>query len=296
MRTRNLIMLTVAAALAAPATAAADAQHVVARGETLTSIAAADGLSLSSLAAANGLSTQTELTTGTVLNIPPRGAAAVTGATETDGGAPVEVAAPVAGSAGGYIVQPGDTLTAIAGRYGVSVDALAAENGMSVDDVLLAGRTLSVSGVPAVATASPAPASATAAVEPTSESVSASDVGAIASAQGVSPSLAEAVADQESGFNNDEVSSTGATGVMQIEPGTWSDLAALGGPALSPDSATDNVTAGIEYLRSLLAATGEDETMALGAYYQGLASVRAHGLYPSTERYVRDVEALQSRF
>ena len=292
MRTRNLIMLTVAAALAAPATAAADAQHVVSRGETLTSIAAADGLSLPSLAAANGLSTQSELTTGTVLNIPPRGAAALAGAAGGDGGAPVAAATPVTSSAGGYIVQPGDTLTAIAGRYGVSVDALAAENGMSVDDVLLAGRTLSVAGVPAVATAQPAAA----AVEPSSESVSASDVGAIASEQGVSPSLAEAVADQESGFNNDEVSSTGATGVMQIEPGTWGDLAALGGPALSPDSATDNVTAGIEYLRSLLSATGEDETLALGAYYQGLASVRAHGLYPSTERYVEDVEALQSRF
>jgi soluble lytic murein transglycosylase-like protein len=292
MRTRNLILLTVAAALAVPATASADAEHVVTRGETLTSIAAADGLSVSSLAAANGLSSQTELTTGTVLQIPPRGAAAT--APGPTAGAPAS--APVAVAGGGYVVQPGDTLTGIAARYGISVDALAAENGMSLDNVLLAGRTLSISGVPAVATATVATPSAAPEVQPTSEYVTASDVGAIASQLGVSPSLAEAVADQESGFNNAEVSDTGATGVMQIEPGTWSDLASLGGATLSPDSATDNVTAGIEYLRSLLDATGGDETTALGAYYQGLTSVRERGLYRSTERYVRDVEALQSRF
>ena len=288
MRTRYLTLITVATALAVPATAAADAEHVVTRGETLTSVAAADGLSLSSLAAANGLSTQAQLTIGTVLEIPPRGASAA---------APARGAAPVTGESGGYVVRPGDTLTAIAARYGLSVDGLAAANGMSADDVLLSGRTLSVSGA-LVVTAVPqaAPNTVSSVLAPTSEYVSASDVGAIASLQGVSPSLAEAVADQESGFNNAEVSSTGATGVMQIEPGTWSDLVALGGPTLSPDSATDNVTAGVEVLRSLLAATGGDETTAIAAYYQGLTSVREHGLYPGTEQYVRDVEALQSRF
>ena len=292
MRTRNLILLTVAAALAAPATAAADAEHVVTRGETLTSIAAADGLSVSSLAAANGLSAQAQLTRGAVIEIPPRGAAAVSAAAPS---APATAVAPAASSAGGYLVQPGDTLTGIAARYGVSVNALAADNGMTLDDVLEAGRTLSVSGAP-VSSIAPATSVAVGTVQPTTEYVSASDVGAIASAQGVSPALAEAVADQESGFNNAEVSSTGATGVMQIEPGTWSDLAALGGPTLSPDSATDNVTAGVELLRSLLADTGGDEATAVAAYYQGLSSVREHGMYRDTARYVRDVEALQSRF
>jgi N-acetylmuramoyl-L-alanine amidase len=290
MRTRHLTFITIVAALAAPATAAADAQHVVGRGETLTSIAAADGLSVASLAAANGLSPQAELTAGAVITIPPRGAAGAA----TIASSPVTStgAATVASSSGGYLVRPGDTLTAIAARYGISVSGLASANGMSLDDVLVAGRTLTIAGASDASAPAAAATPSTAEVQPSSEFVSASEVGAIASEHGVSPSLAEAVADQESGFNNGEVSSTGATGVMQIEPGTWSDL----GAGLSPDSATDNVTAGVEYLGSLLQATGGDETSALGAYYQGLTSVREHGLYPSTERYVRDVEALQSRF
>ena len=36
--------------------------------------------------------------------------------------------------------------------------------------------------------------------------------------------------------------------------------------------------------------------MAIAAYYQGLASVKQHGLLPETERYVENVEALRGRF
>ena len=43
----------------------------------------------------------------------------------------------------------------------------------------------------------------------------------VASANGVSPSLAAAVAWQESGFNNAMVSGANARGVMQVMPGTW---------------------------------------------------------------------------
>ena len=49
-----LLTLTIAAAAWAPATASAAFEHVVAKGETLSSVAAADGLSVSQLAAANG--------------------------------------------------------------------------------------------------------------------------------------------------------------------------------------------------------------------------------------------------
>jgi N-acetylmuramoyl-L-alanine amidase len=142
-----------------------------------------------------------------------------------------------------------------------------------------------------------AAASAHGGVQPTNETVSASDVGRIAAGNGVSPSLAEAIADQESGFNNGAVSPTGATGVMQIEPGTWRYIHnQLGGAGLAPDSAQDNVRAGVMLLHSLLAQTGGDPTLAAAGYYQGLQSVREHGLYPDTRRYVRAVTALRSRF
>ena len=135
-------------------------------------------------------------------------------------------------------------------------------------------------------------------LQPTSETVSPSAVGSIAAANGVSPSLAEAIGYQESGFNNALVSSTGATGVMQIEPGTWEyigqNLATP--PPLSSASAQDNIRGGVLLLHSLLAQTGGDPALAAAGYYQGLASVQAHGMYPDTQRYVGNVLALRSRF
>lgn len=282
MRTPSLIPLLAVAALVAPATATADVSHTVTRGESLTSVAAADGLSVAELATANGLSPAAELTAGARLAIPPRGAPA---AAETGGS---------------YFVRRGDTLSRIAARYGVTVAALATANGMRVGGLLEAGRTLSVPGAPAMAAAPSAPTtpslSAPAVAQPTGQIVSAADVGAIAAQQGVSPSLAEAIGYQESGFNNAEVSRSGATGVMQIEPGTWRDLSALGGPALSPASASDNIRGGVELLRSLLDQTGGDSAQATAAYYQGLQSLREHGMYPDTRRYVSNVLALQGRF
>jgi soluble lytic murein transglycosylase-like protein len=121
-------------------------------------------------------------------------------------------------------------------------------------------------------------------------------VGEIASQEGVAPSLAEAVADQESGFNNAEVSDTGAIGVMQIEPGTWRDLTGPDGLDLSADSATDNIRGGAVLLHELLDQTGGNESEAIAAYYQGLESVQARGMFRDTRQYVRDVLALQERF
>ena len=103
--------------------------------------------------------------------------------------------------------------------------------------------------------------------------MSASEVGSIAASEGVSPSLAEAIGYQESGFNNGMVSPTGAVGVMQIMPSTWSWIGQnlAGPPPLSPTSATDNIRAGSLLLHSLLSDTGGDAAMAVAGYYQGLS-------------------------
>jgi N-acetylmuramoyl-L-alanine amidase len=295
MRLTRLTPLFIAAAFVLPATASASVTHTVRHGETLTSVASADGLSIGQLAAANGISPAAELVAGTALVIPAQGAPA-TAAAPAAGFPSAPAATP--SSSGGYTVRLGDTLTGIAARYGVSVSALAAANGMSVNDVLLAGRTLSLSGAP-VSESVPASApsgSTFAGAVPTDETVSPSDVGEIAAGNGVPASFAEAIADQESGFNNAKVSATGATGVMQIEPGTWRDLSRLDGLELSPDSATDNIRGGVTILRSLLDATGGDQAETAAAYFQGLQSVREHGQYGSTRQYVRDVLALEGRY
>jgi hypothetical protein len=65
---------------------------------------------------------------------------------------------------------------------------------------------------------------------------------------------------------------------------------------LDPNSALDNVRAGVLYLGQLLRDTGWDVRKTIASYYQGLGSVRSVGVLPETERYVEDVLALQPRF
>jgi soluble lytic murein transglycosylase-like protein len=128
--------------------------------------------------------------------------------------------------------------------------------------------------------------------------VSASEIGQIAAANGVSPSLAAAIAWQESGFNNGLVSSADARGVMQILPGTWDWIqrTLTAGTPLAPASAASNVRGGVLLLHSLLNSTGGDPALAAAGYYQGLPSVQAHGMFRDTQRYVNSVLALQHRF
>lgn len=300
MRSR-ILLVAVTAVLVVPATASANFAHVVASGETLYSVAAADGLSVDQLAAANGLASDSQLTAGATLQIPPQATAADNPAATAAPATTVSVATTPA--EGGYVVAPGDTLSAIAAGNGLSVASLAAANGLDPAAFLISGTTISVPGSAATATpvsdatTAPVPAS-TAGVQPTAETVSPSTVGSIAAANGVSPSLAEAIGYQESGFNNALVSPTGATGVMQIEPGTWDyigqNLATP--PPLSSASAPDNVRGGVLLLQSLLAQTWGDPALAAAGYYQGLASVKANGMYSDTQRYVGNVLALRSRF
>jgi LysM repeat protein len=388
---RAALIITVVFLLVAPATASAEFVHVVAPGESLTSIAAADGLTVDQLAAANGISPYTQVVAGTDIQIPPQGTApaaaqgvaqsASGGDGDNDGDDAQYVSestpASAASSGGGsYVVQPGDTLTAIAARAGMSVDQLAAANGLDPNAPLLAGAALRLSGtgtapvnsapstggsyvvqpgdtltaIAARAGMSIAQLAANNGIDPnaplligtvlrlsgtsgtttfvsnttgsggsagtqpvgsaaqgnptnppypTAETVTAGQVGSIASANGVSPSLADAIAYQESGFNNDLVSSADARGVMQILPGTWQWIQrtlVAGGPPLAPASAADNVRGGVLLLHSLLNSTGGDPAMAAAGYFQGLPSVQQNGVYPSTQQYINSVMALRQRF
>jgi LysM repeat protein len=280
----------------APATGGGS--YVVQPGDTLSGIAAASGMTVDELAAANGLDPSGLLLAGTRLNL--SGSSSGAGTPASDGGS---VSSAPGTSGGSYVVQPGDTLWGIATANGMTVDELAAANGLDPRGLLLAGTRLNISGASAASAPAPvgAPASSAApsgAAQPTPEAVSPADVGQVAAANGVSSSLAEAIADQESGFNNNAVSSTGAVGVMQIEPYTWTfigqNLAPT--PPLSPNSAQDNIRGGVLLLRSLLDQTGGDPGLAAAGYFQGLESVREHGLLPSTRRYVANVLALRQRF
>jgi LysM repeat protein len=162
LRTVRLAGAALAAALLLPTTPALGATHLVSPGETLWGIAANNSLPASAVAAANGLSAEARVVAGTSLTIPDRGAGAVVAPAAS--AAPTTAAAPTSG--GGLQVRLGDTLSAIAARNGVSMQRLAAVNGLDPSRPLLAGTSLRLpagggagtSAAPAAATsAAPAP-------------------------------------------------------------------------------------------------------------------------------------------
>ncbi len=301
---------------AAPAGAAV--AHTVAPGETLWTIAAASNLTTRTVAAYNGLPENAQVVLGSTIQIPSEteGAMALanagtsTQASTAPGGATSTGAGTVAPSSsagspapmGGYVVRPGDTLSGLAAVAQVPMTAIASMNGLDPEGPLLAGTVLKMpAGSPAPPQASqPTPADTVvpqAAPNPTPARVSATDVTQTAAAHGVPPSLAAAIAWQESGFNNAMVSSANARGVMQVMPGTWDWVqSTLTSRALDPNSPADNIHAGVLYLGQLLQETGGDENMAIAGYYQGLGSVRDRGLFEDTKSYVANVQALRSRF
>jgi soluble lytic murein transglycosylase-like protein len=293
LRPHRVLISSFVAALAICAPASAGVIHIVQPGETLWSIASSNNFTTRSLAAANGMSENANVVIGSKITIPTvsEAAAALQNAgVTTAGGGP--------GPLGSYVVRPGDTLSAIAARSGVTLDAVAFMNGLDPKEPLLIGTVLKLPGN--IAASGPAPAARevpNAPPYPTPERVSGSEIGQIAAAHNVPASLAKAIGWQESGFNNDLVSSANARGVMQILPGTWSWINSnLAMSPLNDRSAADNVHAGVLYLGQLLHDTGGNIPQAVAAYYQGLGSVREQGMLPDTRRYVDDVLALRARF
>jgi LysM repeat protein len=310
LRTSKLCFLVAAASLAVTAPAQASVPHTVEPGETLWSIAAASNLTTRTLAAANGLPDDAQVVVGTTIQVPSvqEGAAALveTGRVGAPEAAPIVAPQPEPGApqpAGGYTVQPGDTLSSIAARSGIGTGQVAWMNGLDPAAVLLAGTVLKLpTGAPPAQQQEEQPAPVAPAVvpvaapNPTPVQVTAADIGTVASGHGVSPSLAAAVAWQESGFQNGVVSSANARGVMQILPGTWEWIEQQSGRQFDPNSATDNVQAGVMYLGTLLRDSGGDEATAVASYYQGASSVRRIGMLPETQQYVANVMALRPRF
>jgi peptidoglycan hydrolase-like protein with peptidoglycan-binding domain len=113
---------------------------------------------------------------------------------------------------------------------------------------------------------------------------------------GLRPSLVKALAWQESGFQQHVRSSVGARGVMQVTPQTWSyvEMVLLGRNVRH--GMDGNIHVGVAYLRQLLHEFHFNLRLAIGAYNQGPAAVRAHGLFPKTRAFVANVLALRRRF
>jgi soluble lytic murein transglycosylase-like protein len=258
-KSRGPIVVGTAAAVWMSAPAARAGVHVVAPGETLSGIAARYGTSVQALAATNGLRDPSLILAGQHLRVPAR-------ATATSA----------------HVVAAGETLSAIAARYGTTVAALARANRIEDANLIVVGTRLRV---PAGAASAPGPSRA--AIEVALEDQ--------AKEHGVEPSLVKAVAWQESGWQQEAVSKVGAIGVMQVMPDTAKYVnESLEAGDLDVRSAPDNVALGVSYLDHLL-DTMPSKDKALAAYLSGPAAV-GRKLERYQKHYVENVEALEPRF
>lgn len=108
---------------------------------------------------------------------------------------------------------------------------------------------------------------------------------------GVRTDLIRAVIQVESGFNPGARSPKGAMGLMQLMPATVQQFGVR-----NPFSPSENIRAGVAYLRQLLDRYDDNEELALAAYNAGPGAVDKHGEtvppYRETQQYVSKVSEL----
>lgn len=109
----------------------------------------------------------------------------------------------------------------------------------------------------------------------------------------VKPGLVRAVMRVESCFDRKAVSRVGARGLMQLMPGTASDLGVS-----DSFNAEQNISGGVRYLRMMLDRFEQKTDLALAAYNAGPEAVNKHkGIPPfkETREYVRKVLDIYSK-
>lgn len=301
------------AAVAAPAAAT----YTVAKGDTVSGIATKQRATIAAIVAANGLDARAFIRVGQQLTIPGT-------ATATAAAASVQPAAAAAlvrtATTTTHTVTSGETVSQIATKLGTTVQAIVAANSLNARAFIRIGQQLTIPGTVTTTTAT-----ATVTVQlvsntfagrtysdsvvvaanvnqitllgssvPTRAQMQAKIV-ATARQMGVDPSLAQAIAFQESGFNHTVVSPANAIGVMQVIPSSGEWASQLVGRKLNLLDPDDNVVAGVAILRSLVKSSPDLPT-AIAGYYQGAASVRSNGMFADTRRYVANVQTHMTRF
>jgi N-acetylmuramoyl-L-alanine amidase len=305
----------VAAAPVAAVAAPAAATYTVAKGDTVSRIATKQRTTIAAIVAANGLDARAFIRVGQQLTIPGT-------ATATAAVANVQPAAAAAlvrtATTTTHTVTSGETVSQIATKLGTTVQAIVAANSLNARAFIRIGQQLTIPGTvtTTTATATVQLVSNTFAGRTYSDSVvTAANVNQItllgssvptraqmqakivatARQMGVDPSLAQAIAFQESGFNHTVVSPANAIGVMQVIPSSGEWASQLVGRKLNLLDPNDNVVAGVAILRSLVKSSPDLPT-AIAGYYQGAASVRSNGMFADTRRYVANVQTHMTRF
>ncbi|WP_191090945.1 LysM peptidoglycan-binding domain-containing protein [Serinicoccus hydrothermalis] len=296
-------------------------------GDTLSHLAVRHGVSVEQLVDVNAISNTRLIYPGQVLRLPGSGG----GSAPREQAAPAQRPSSSENSSGTTVtVRSGDTLTDIAARHGVSVAAIARANDLQDTRLIYPGEKLRLDGsapttggtttmdrpydertigdhragekVPdtflhyrysdGVARSAAGNRDYLAQVDVPSQEAVRDLIVRTSERHGVDPTLMLALSYQESGWNHRAVSPANAIGAMQVIPSSGEWASGLVGRELNLLDPQDNVTAGVVIMRTLMRSADSTEE-AIGGYYQGLASVRQHGLFADTRQYVRNIKHFQ---
>ena len=124
-----------------------DIYHRVGRGDTISQIADRYNVSMSSLVELNGLRSRNFIRAGQVLRLPGNGETTPMTLAQLDRGGTGDGV----GGAGTYIVRAGDSIDAIARRFGVDERIVLARNGIRDRNKIFVGQELQIGDAAAVA-------------------------------------------------------------------------------------------------------------------------------------------------
>ena len=195
--------------------------YVVKSGDTLSAIAKKYGVTLTALISGNNIQLTSIIRPGQKLTIP--------GGTTVTPKPPVTE--PPAATNGTHVIKAGDTLSAIAKKYGITLTALLNANGLKSTSIIYAGRTLII---PGVVTTTPAGTGGTITLLSGAQETHASTIISVGRSLGVSDYgiiIALATAMQESTMRNIDYGDLDSVGLFQQRPSSgWGSVSQLTNP------------------------------------------------------------------
>ncbi|TFB80701.1 LysM peptidoglycan-binding domain-containing protein [Terrimesophilobacter mesophilus] len=205
--------------------------YTIARGDTISGIAARFGVSTQSILTANNLGWSTIIYPGQKVRIPGKAASAPSNPAPSNPAPtppvvdidPVVDVTPIDTAPAPqdirYVIKSGDTVTAIAERFGVTVQAILTANGLTISSIIYAGRTIVIPGT----ASAPASVGGTTTVLTSEMATNARTIIAVGKSLGVSDYglvIALSAAMQESSLRNLDYGDRDSLGLFQQRPST----------------------------------------------------------------------------
>jgi LysM repeat protein len=205
--------------------------YTIAKGDTISSIAKRFGVSIAAMLSANGLSASSVIYAGRTLSVPSGSASAAAPAPAVTNA--VDVTPTASGSS--YTIASGDTISAIATKFGVGTKALLEANGLTLSSIIFSGQKLTIPGAPSIVAASSSSSSTYLSPEMKANATTIVRVGQRLGVPDYGIVIALAAAMQESSLRNIDYGDRDSIGLFQQRPSTgWGTKAQL----LDPDYAS----------------------------------------------------------